>query len=323
VTREVDKVAPGRQVRQIVTATVASLVLASLSFTAAYAWGDDLHHHFAPPARAAFTISSAIYTAPPGAFSGQSCTGSPVLLYPGVTRCMVFSVHNDLSRPITVENITSSLSPAFPAPPAVCSGSNLRLPAFSGALAVPAGATVVGPGLLISLKESHSNQDACVNLTYHFSFTGTATLNDATFTVLTSSYPSPMDQPVTFAAVVAVASAGPDSSRPPGLVTFSQCPTSVCTTSTRLGTGSIGVSGHASYTTKDLLPSVTYVQAAHGGTNNDLIGSTSNVDTQFVRSTLTVTSPTPEFLPHSVFAPRGSNAASLTASLAARTDATW
>jgi hypothetical protein len=317
VTREVDKVAPGRQVGQIVTATVASLVLAGLSFTAAYAWGDHLHHHFAPPARAAFTISSAIYTATPGAFPGQSCTGSPVLLYPGVTRCMVFSVHNDLSRPITVENITSSLSPAFPAPPAVCSGSNLRLPAFSGALAVPVGATVLGPGLLISLKESHSNQDACVNLTYHFSFTGTATLNDATFTVLTSSYPSPFDQPVTFTAVVAVAS----SSRPPGLVTFSQCPTSVCTTSTRFGTG-IGVSGQASYTTKDLLPGVTYVQAAYGGTNNDLTGSTSNVVTQFVRSTLTVTLPTPEFLPHSVFAPRGSNAASLTASLAARTDAT-
>lgn len=181
-----------RQVRKVITATLAALVLASLSFTAAYAWGNHWHHHLADPASAAFTISSVIYTAPPGAFPALSCTGSPALLYPGVTRCMVFSIHNDLSRPITVENIASGLSSTFPTPPAVCSGSNLSLPAFSGALVVPAGATVAGPGLPISLKESHSNQDACKNLTYHFSFTGMAIYTDDTSTTLTSS-PKPFD----------------------------------------------------------------------------------------------------------------------------------
>ncbi len=298
---------PFREVRKIITASVAALVLASLSFTTAYAWGDHWHHHRAAPASAPFTISSAIYTAPPGAFPASSCTGSPALLYPGVTRCMVFSVHNDLSRPITVENIASGLSSAFPTPPAVCSGSNLSLPAFSGTLVVPGGATIVGPGLPISLKESHSNQDACKNLTYHFSFTGTALYTDATSTVLTSSPdPSTFDKPVTFTAVITAASASTDSSLPTGSVTFSQCSTSACVTSTPLGTGIIGNSGQASFTTTGLPAGTTYVEAVYAGASTNFTGSTSNVVTQVVRSTLTgtstalTTSPNPSFVGDSV-----------------------
>jgi hypothetical protein len=167
-------VTPISRVGRVITAAVAALVLAGLSFTSAYAWGDHWRHHVATPATVAFTISSAIYPAPLGEFPALSCTGSPALLYPGVTRCMIFTVHNDLNRSITVENIASTISSDFAAPPAVCSGSNLSLPVFSGKLVVPGGATMVGPGLPITLKESRSNQDACKNLTYHFSFTGTA-----------------------------------------------------------------------------------------------------------------------------------------------------
>jgi Ca2+-binding RTX toxin-like protein len=301
------EVIPSRQVRKIITATVAALVLASLSFTAAYAWGNHWHHHRADPASAAFTISSVIYKAPPGAFPAISCTGSPALLYPGVTRCMVFSVHNDLSRPITVENIASQLSSAFPTPPPVCSGSNLSLPAFSGNLVVPSGATIVGPGLPISLKESHSNQDACKNLTYHFSFTGTALYTDATSTVLTSSpNPSTLGKPVTFTAVVTATGGSKYSSLPTGLVTFSQCSTPACATSTPLGTGIIGNGGQTTYTTTGLLAGTTYVEAVYAGANTNFTGSTSNVVSQVVRSTLTgtstalTTSPNPSFVGDSV-----------------------
>ncbi len=64
-----------------------------------------------------FTITSSIYPSP-------ACSGSTALLYPGTTRCMVFSVHNNLLNvPISVQSITSALDTTdYPAPPPTARG---------------------------------------------------------------------------------------------------------------------------------------------------------------------------------------------------------
>ena len=83
-----------------------------------------------------FTITSTIYPSP-------ACSGSPALLYPGTPRCVVFSVHNNLLNvPITVQSITTALDTTnYPAPPAMCAGTNLTLPTFSGSFTVAGAAT--------------------------------------------------------------------------------------------------------------------------------------------------------------------------------------
>ena len=88
-----------------------------------------------------FTITSSIYPSP-------ACSGSTALLYPGTPRCMVFSVHNNLSVPISVGSITSALDTTdYPAPPPACAGTNLTLPTYSGSLAVPANGDATSSGV--------------------------------------------------------------------------------------------------------------------------------------------------------------------------------
>ena len=165
----------------------------------------------------AFSVTSTVYPSP-------ACSGTPAFLYPGITRCAVFSVHNSLTVPITVLTITTGLDGSYTAPPAICAGSNLTLPTFSGSFTVAGGGSANSPGVPIALNDSGTNQDACKNFTYHFVFSGTATYTDATTTVLASTTnPSVSGHSVTFTATVTANNASSDPSLPTGTVTFYPC----------------------------------------------------------------------------------------------------
>lgn len=197
---------------------VAALVMGLTSFVLGPRSGSTQHLGFElTSGPSSFIITSAIYASP-------ACSGTPALLYPGTPRCAVFNVHNDLSVPITVQNITGALDTSYPIPPSECSGTNLTLPNYSGSFNVPANGNAASPGVLIELNESGSNQDACQNLAYHFTYSGSAIYTDSTHTVLTSSAsPSLFGQSVTVTATVTGDNAGLDTSKPRGTVTFYEC----------------------------------------------------------------------------------------------------
>ena len=226
-----------------------------------------------------FTITSSVYPSP-------ACSGSTALLYPGTPRCMVFSVHNNLTVPISVQSITSALDTTdYPAPPAVCAGSYLTLPTYSGSFGVPGSGNANSPGVPIELTDSGTNQNACKTLTYHFTYSGIAVYTDATSTSLTSSpNTSTSGQSVTFTASVMEANAGSDSSGPTGTVTFYSCTTAACTSTTQLGTGPVQSNGQATYDTSSLSVGGHYIEAVYGGSGTNLTGSTSSVMTQTVTS---------------------------------------
>ena len=128
----------------------------------------------------AFTITSAIYPSP-------RCAGSAALLYPGVTRCLVYTVTNNLDAPISVHHITAALDPRYSAPPSGCTASDLSLPSFSGWLQVSGHGSATSAGLPISLIDTRTNQDNCENRVLHFVYQGTAVYTATTSTTLTSS----------------------------------------------------------------------------------------------------------------------------------------
>jgi hypothetical protein len=183
-----------------------------------------------------FTITSTTYTTPSGAYPAASCSGTPALLTPAVTRCMVFSVHNSLSVPITVQSITTTLDTTnFPAPPADCKGTNLELPTFSGSLSVPGHGDASSSGVPIELKDNGEPQNDCENSTYHFVYSGTANYTEVYGTstgVVTSQNPSTVGQSVTYTATVTASATGsqdPVPSSPTGTVTFKDNGTTICT----------------------------------------------------------------------------------------------
>jgi len=266
-----------RRTKVVGATSVMALVIAALAFgSASGVAGPKQSPHFMLTSGTNFAITSAIFPSP-------ACSGTLALLYPGTTRCDVFTVHNNLSVPITVQSITSVLDGSYSAPPAVCGGSNLTLPTFSGSSTVAGGGTASLPGVPIVLKDSGTNQDACENFTYHFVYWGTARYTDATSTVLTSSpNPSASGHSVTFTATVTANDASSDPSLPTGTVTFKKCPTAACGTTTPLGTGTIGAGGKASFSTSSLLVGTTYVKAVYPGASINFTGSTSNVVAQVV-----------------------------------------
>jgi hypothetical protein len=203
------KVKKFRLAKAVVLASAVALVIAALVFTlASVVTGPTKTPKFLLTSGTGFTITSAVYPSP-------ACSGTPALLYPGITRCAVFSVHNSLTVPITVLTITTALDGSYPAPPAICAGSNLTLPNFSGSFTVAGGGSANSPGVPIALNDSGTNQDACENLTYHFVFSGTAQYTDATTTVLASSTnPSVSGHSVTFTATVTANNASSDPSLP-------------------------------------------------------------------------------------------------------------
>ena len=229
-----------------------------------------------------FTISSSVYPAP-------ACSGSTALLDPGTPRCMVFSVHNNLTVPISVQSITSTLDTTdYPAPPAVCAGSYLTLPAYSGSFSVPGSGNATSPGVPIELMDGGTNQNACKTLTYHFTYSASAIYTDATTTTLASApNASTSGQSVTFTATVTASNASTDSSGPNGTVTFDSCTTntSPCTgVLTQLGNESVGANGQAVFATTSLPAGTDYIEATYGGSGTNFTGSASGLMTQTVTS---------------------------------------
>lgn len=127
-----------------------------------------------PSGADSFTIAGAVYAAPLGGLLTTQCSGPPVMLFPGVTRCLVLQVENHLDEPLSVTYITVALDPNLPHPPSGCGTASLDLPTFSGALAVPASGKAFSPGLPIGLLNTSANQDDCKATTLHFVFSGIA-----------------------------------------------------------------------------------------------------------------------------------------------------
>jgi Bacterial Ig-like domain (group 3)/RTX calcium-binding nonapeptide repeat (4 copies) len=227
-----------------------------------------------------FTITSNIYTSP-------ACGGAPALLYPGTSRCVVFTVQNELDVPITIQSITTALDSSYPAPPAQCAPpAYFTLPTFSGSAPVGADASAVLSGVPVELADSGSDQRTCENYTYHFVYTGAAQYTDSTTTSLTSSpNPSASGQSVSFTATVRASNTSTDGTSPTsGTVTFYSCTTAACGSRTQLGTETLGSDGQATYSTSTLPSSSNYIEAVYGGSGTNFGTSTSNVVTQTVSS---------------------------------------
>jgi hypothetical protein len=111
-----------------------------------------------------FLIDSSVTSLP-------ECTET-ALLYPGIERCLLYTVHNPLPNPITVTKISIAEVRALPG----CDASSLDVSGsdFSGALDVPAGGDATTPPLRIALRETGVNQDACQGATFSLTFTGMA-----------------------------------------------------------------------------------------------------------------------------------------------------
>ena len=58
-------------------------------------------------------------------------------------------------------------------------------------------------------------------------------------------------------------------------MTFNSCPTAACSSTTALGTGTIGSGGVATLSTTSLTQGTHYLQAVYGGQGTDYTGSTS------------------------------------------------
>jgi hypothetical protein len=231
------------------------LAAAVLFGGAAYFWGAGPQGH---PLMPGAVLTAATDFGLSGTVSG---------LAPGAPSTLVVTATNPYSVPITLTSLTVSV----PTAPANCPASDLTLAstAFTGSPAtvtvtglsqtVPANGSASVP-LAILLARNAAN--GCQNVTFPFSYTGTASYTAATTTTLASSgSPSLFGHPVTFTATV---TAGAPAANPPaGSVTFYLCaspaslapgsPASACATPVALGPAvALGAGGQASLTTSDL-----------------------------------------------------------------------
>jgi hypothetical protein len=256
-----------RRTGAVAATGVVALLVAALTFGVSSAVLRPAVSPLTAPSGTAFTVTTAIYPSP-------ACSGSTVRLYPGVTDCAVLTVHNNLTVPINVQNLTATVSSS----PTGCPASSFSLPAFSGTLSVGAGANVSTSGLPVSLIDTRTNQDACQGATVDLAYTGSAEFTDATSTGLVASSASPASpQLVTLRATVTGANAASDPAAPTGTVSFRSCPTSACSSTTALGTATIDPGGVATLTTTGLTTGVRYLEAAYAGLGTDYTGSTSPV----------------------------------------------
>jgi len=217
--------------------------------------------------------------------SSSSSNQTAALLYPGAQRYLWYTAHNPLKVPITV----TSMSIAIVMPPLGCPTSNLDTShtTFSGSLVVPASGTNA-VSVPISLLETHTNQDACENTTFHFVYSGKATYTDTTSTALLSSpNPSASGSLVTFTATVVPTGTPPGN--PTGIVNFYLCSTATCSSTTLLGSGSLGAFGIAKYSTSSLAVGTDFVEAIYQGAPTDFSGSTSNIVSQVVTAPIATT----------------------------------
>jgi len=107
-----------------------------------------------------FTISSAVTSWP-------ACTSS-ALFYPGVPRCLTYTVTNPNAYPIKVTRL--GVDRVMSSAPSTCPYSNLDLhkTGFSGSLTVPATGTKA-TSVPISMRDS-GNQDRCRGVTFSFTY---------------------------------------------------------------------------------------------------------------------------------------------------------
>ena len=246
-----------------------------------------------------FTISSTTYTTPSGAYPAASCSGTRALLYPAVTRCVVFSVHNNLKAAISVQSITTALDTTnYAAPPADCSGTNLVLPTFSGpGFNVPGGGNATSPGVPIELKDNGAPQTDCENYSYNFVYTGSANYTEVYGTstgVVSSQNPSTVGQSVTYTATVtasATASQDPVPSSPTGTVAFKDNGATICSAPVALtSTGPTTATAQCTVNYTSTAGSPHPITASYVNTDGNFTGSTSGTLSQVVGSSLTGTS---------------------------------
>ncbi len=244
-----------------------------------------------------FTINSTTFSTASGAYPAASCTGTPAVLSPNVTRCVVFSIHNSLKATISVKNVTTALDTTnFPPPPSDCGGANLVLPAFSGSFDVPGGGDASSPGVPVELKDNGALQSDCENYTYHFVYTGGADYTEVygTSTGLTSSHnPSTTGQSVTYTATVtASATSGQDPvpSSPTGTVSFKDGSTTICSAVPVTSTATASAMATCSVTYANTVGSPHPITAAFVNSDGNFTGSTSSTLNQVVTSTTTGTS---------------------------------
>ncbi len=232
--------------------TVALAVVAvALSLSAASAFGHPRPHdrHGDSPA---FTISSVVYATASGSFPAATCSGPGALLYPGLTRCLIFTVQNLRHHQITVTQITAALDPAYPSPPPECAGGYLQLPTFTGTLVVPAMSAASTPGEPLTLKDSGTNQDACENFLYHFTYSGTASAPTRTDLDLSATPdPAGLGAAVTLNAHV-TGDSHDASATPQGTIAFYLCTVPTCTGTTKLSSVLVDETGSATYATSTL-----------------------------------------------------------------------
>ncbi len=111
-----------------------------------------------------------------------------------MTRYLWYTVHNPLSQAITV----TSLGIAEVQAPPACPRANLDLDqlGLTGAFIVPSGATatVLAPRP-ISLLNLPVNQDACKDVTFTFTFTGTGWYSDGSNPQNPQNPPDPQNPP--------------------------------------------------------------------------------------------------------------------------------
>ena len=246
-----------------------------------------------------FTITSTTYTTPSGAYPAASCSGTPALLYPAVTRCVVFSVHNNLKAAITVQSITTALDTTdYQAPPSDCSGTDLVLPIYSGSFNVAGGGNATSPGVPIELKDDGAPQTDCENYTYHFNYSGTANYTEVygTSTGLVSSQnPSTAGQSITYTATVtasATASQDPVPSSPTGTVAFKDNGTTICSAPVALTTtGATTATAQCTVNYPTTAGSPHPITASYANTDGNFTNSNSSLS-QVVGSSLTGTSAT-------------------------------
>jgi hypothetical protein len=243
-----------------------------------------------------FTITSTTYTTPSGAYPAATCSGTPALLYPAVTRCVVFSVHNNLKAAISVQSITTALDTTnYPTPPADCTGTNLELPTFTGSFNVAGGGDATSPGVPVELKDNGAPQNDCENYTYHFVYSGSADYTEVYGTstgVVSSQNPSTAGQSVTYTATVtasATSSQDPVPSSPTGTVTFKDNGTTICNTVPLTSTGTTTATAQCTVNYTSTAGSPHPITASYVNTDGNFTNSNGSLS-QVVGSSLKTTS---------------------------------
>jgi hypothetical protein len=264
--------------RKVVQASVATAVALGLVLTSLSILSNPSQPSIELTAGTDFTITSTVTTSP-------GCT-AVALLYPGIPRCLAYTVHNSLNVPINVNSLNISDVTA----PTACPVSNLDVSGttFSGSLIVPATGTNT-TSVPISLIDTATNQDLCQGATFDFTYSGTATYAQAYATTVaetSSGNPSDVGQPVTYTATVTATEASgqdPVPNSPTGTVTFEDGSTTLCTTNIPVASASGTTSTATCSPPADLTPGTHPITAIYSSSDTTKFSnSTSPVFTQTV-----------------------------------------